>query len=92
MKYKINYFHKVEKDLLKIDTKKVWAINRFIELKLSENPINLGKNLHGKLKVFLSAKVADYRIIYSVKNKNITIFIIAHRKQVYDKAKRRLLG
>lgn len=88
--YKINYFYKAKKDLLKFDLPQLLIIKRFIEMKLTNNPIRLGKTLSGNLKNFKSVRLGDYRIIYKVLDDSITIFMIGLRKDVYIKAKKRL--
>ena len=51
---------------------------------ISEDPF-IGKCLVGNLKGYLSYRVRDYRIIYEIENKDISVYIekIAHRKESY---------
>lgn len=53
---------------------------------LSKDPFS-GKPLKGELKGYWSFRVGIYRIIYVIKNNEITVEIlrIQHRKEVYEK-------
>ncbi|MFC1483217.1 type II toxin-antitoxin system RelE/ParE family toxin [Candidatus Margulisiibacteriota bacterium] len=52
---------------------------------LLDNPISAkSKKLAGSKRSY-RIRVGDYRILYSISNKVITIFAIGHRKDVYRK-------
>ncbi len=52
--------------------------------RITKNP-NHGKSLRGELKGIWSERVATFRILYKIRNKEIEvlILIIEHRKSVY---------
>lgn len=82
--YKIIFKHQVEKDLRKIDNQLINKIIKKIEL-LSENPLpqNSKKLLNTERTYRL--RVGDYRVIYQLdeETKELTIYYIRHRKDVY---------
>ena len=49
------------------------------------DPLKFGLPLKRNLKGFMKLRVGDYRIIYTIKNKTVTVLIIkiGHRKEVY---------
>ena len=83
--YIIEYLEKVTKidipDLPKIIRVQ---IKRAIEERLTIDPIGLGKPLRYNLKGLRRLRVGDYRIIYHIQGKKITISAIKHRKEIYD--------
>ena len=83
--WKIVYKKSIQKDLNNIPKKLHNLIKRAIEEKLIPDPVKYGTPLRRNLKGLMKLRVGDYRIIYSVKKKTITVFVIkiGHRKQVY---------
>ena len=84
--YKIELSKNVEKvltDVFKADRKLYGRLINVIEA-LSENPF-VGKKLKGPLKGDYSLRVGSYRIIYSVSNKKLIVYIIdlGHRREIY---------
>ncbi|MGH7412312.1 MAG: type II toxin-antitoxin system RelE family toxin, partial [Candidatus Methylomirabilis sp.] len=37
-------------------------------------------------------RVADYRVVYEIEEKKVTVWVIRHRKDVYAEAQRRWLS
>ena len=83
--WKIVYKRSVQKDLKNIPEKTKHLIKRTIEEKLMVDPIRFGTPLRRNLKGLMKRRVGDYRIIYSIEQKIVTIFVIkiGHRKEVY---------
>ena len=83
--WKVVYKRSVKKDLKTIPEKIKYLIKRTIEEKLMVDPIRFGTPLRRSLKGFMKRRVGDYRIIYSMEKKTVTIFVIkiGHRKEVY---------
>jgi len=84
--YKIELSKNVEKvltDVFKADRKLYGRLINVIEA-LSENPF-VGKKLKGPLKGDYSLRVGSYRILYSVSNKKLIVYIIdlGHRREIY---------
>ena len=85
MSYEIVYADKVVKiDIPKISGLYKTRVKEAIETKLSIEPDLYGKPLRKSLKGYLKLRVGDYRIIFRVENKKVKIFVIAHRKLVYE--------
>ena len=61
-----------------------------IEQRLVVKPELYGIPLRGTLKRYWKLRVGDWRVVYSIKNKIVYILVIAHRREVYDIADRRL--
>jgi mRNA interferase RelE/StbE len=82
--YKVEYAKSVVKDLKllpKETRKKALAI---IEKSLAQDPY-LGRPLTGPFKGLYKYRIGDYRIIYTIEQKKIILFVlkIRHRKDVY---------
>lgn len=83
--WKVVYKRSVKKDLKTILEKIKYLIKRTIEEKLMVDPVRFGAPLRRNLKGFMKRRVGDYRIIYSIEKKTVTIFVIkiGHRKEMY---------
>lgn len=84
MKYTIIIKRKAEKELLGLQRDDVIKIREVIN-RLAESPRPHGcKKLSGSLNEY-RLRVGDYRILYTINDTIITIYIfkIAHRKEVY---------
>ena len=83
MGYKITFKSSVSKDLKKIDIKEVENILKKIEIELTNNATEY-PCLTGKFAGLRKFRVGDYRIIYSIINKNTVLILrVAHRKEAY---------
>ena len=84
LSYILKIDDKVIKDLKKID--KTWQKRILSKMKttLIEDPYS-GKKLVGNLSPFWRLRVGDYRIIYAIEEKIVTVEVvkIRHRKEVY---------
>lgn len=47
---------------------------------LLDNPLRVGKPLHGELEGLWVARRGDYRVIYDIPEGGLTIMAIAHRR------------
>jgi len=84
--WKVIWDKKAVEDLSEIDKEDAKLILNKVENYLAIDPVRLGKPLKGRLKVFYRYRVGNYRVIYSVEKKEITIIIIriGKRDKVYD--------
>jgi len=73
-------------DLPHIDVKTKAKIKKAIENRLMTHPEKYGQPLRRTLKGFWKLRVGDYRIVYTVRTKNIHILAVKHRKHVYKVA------
>jgi len=85
--WKVVYKHSVKKDLKAVSKDIQYILRRAIEEKLMIDPIRFGLPLRRNLKGLMKLRVGDYRIIYSIHKKTVTVFVIkiGHRKEVYKK-------
>lgn len=90
---KMNYNLIISKNAYK-DINKLSKENQIIILKkiyqLKENP-NLGKPLLNILKKYKRLRVNKYRVLYFIKENDIVIVRIGHRKNIYDIKKKNSL-
>jgi len=84
--YKLVWDKEAIDDLKSIDRKKAIDLARKVEKQLTKNPNELGKKLTGRFKGLYRYRYGDYRIIYQIFKKEITIVIVrvGHRKNIYD--------
>jgi mRNA interferase RelE/StbE len=85
--YAIEYLKTVvEKDIPALPKTMRALIKRAIETRLTVEPIGLGKPLRYSFVGHRRIRVGDYRIVYRVDEKNLTVTItfIKHRKDVYE--------
>tara|TARA_Y100000296_G_scaffold54202_1_gene62154 strand:- start:255 stop:518 length:264 start_codon:yes stop_codon:yes gene_type:complete len=85
--WKVTYKESVQKDLKKISKDIQYIIRRAIEEKLMTDPLKFGLPLRRNLKGYMKLRVGDYRIVYSISKKTVTVHVIkiGHRKDVYEK-------
>jgi mRNA interferase RelE/StbE len=82
--YEVLYDPRVSKeDLPSIDTAWRHEIEKAILQKLTSHPSLYGKPLRAPLSGFRKIRVGDYRVIFTIGEKTVIIFFIAHRKDVY---------
>jgi mRNA interferase RelE/StbE len=64
----------------------VWKkkIKQGIEAKLLRDPLLYGKPLRRDLHGCYKLRVGNYRVIYQVRQENIYIIVIGHRRDVYE--------
>lgn len=89
--YSIQYAQAVvEKDIPKLSAQEKKVIRSAIEQKLTQHPEVFGKPLRYSLKGARSFRVGDYRVIFCITKKIVTIYAIQHRSVVYKNTKKRL--
>ena len=91
MSYGLLYHPTVLKeDLRKISSDQKSRIRNAIEKRLLTDPVLSGKPLRQSLKGHRKFRVGDRRIIYRIEKKSIIILKIGHRREVYERATRRV--
>lgn len=88
MAWQINFETAAEKDLAKLDHSTVRRIVTFLRERLTalDDPRSIGEALRGtKLGDFWKYRVGDYRVIASIKDREVTIIVVrvGNRKEVY---------
>jgi mRNA interferase RelE/StbE len=88
--YKLLYLPLANKDIKKLDNSIKPLIKKAL-LRLAENPM-LGKPLTENLKDYFSYRVSSYRIIYTLRNRELIVIIVSvsHRREVYEKLRKLL--
>ncbi len=86
MTYRIVYLESVvREDIPKLSKAAKQQIQKAIEKKLSNNPIEFGKPLRYSLKGARRIRVGDYRIIYRIESPSTVVIVkIGHRREVYE--------
>ncbi|HEY1097198.1 MAG TPA: type II toxin-antitoxin system RelE/ParE family toxin [Alphaproteobacteria bacterium] len=83
--YQIVYLDSVVKeDIPDIPQRTRTQIKKAIEERLMTDPVSFGKPLRYSLKGHRRLRVGDYRIVYRIDAKTVTIIAIKHRKNVYE--------
>lgn len=82
----------VVEDLTELPANIRARIIRAIDSRLGTEPTRYGVRLSQSLGGFWKIRVGDYRIVYDVEGKKVTVWAIRHRKAVYQEAERRWLS
>jgi len=89
-KYGVKYHPAVKsEDLPRLGSDIKSCIRKTIEEKLTAAPQEYGLPLRKTLKGYWKLRVGDYRVVFKVAGDMVTIFCIAHRKEIYLKAEKR---
>ena len=89
MSYSLKYHKAVKNDLNSLEVLSKARIKRAIETRLAVDPIKFGEPLKGNLKGFKKLRVGDYRIVYKMRQEEVLILGIGHRKDIYEVIKNR---
>lgn len=81
--YRLVYTEKAKKQYEALDSRLRRQVDKGLE-RIQKNP-RLGKPLRGELNGIWSERVATFRILYKIRDKEVEIIIlvIEHRKSVY---------
>ena len=91
MNFNLIYHADVKRvDLPKIDMKDRAMIKRAIEERLATRPEVFGKPLQRTLKGYWRLRVGEYRVVFKIVENDILILGIVHRKDVYQRIKKRV--
>ena len=90
MSFTIKYHSLVkDEDLPQINNRMKSRIKRAIETRLATEPQSYGEPLRKTLKGYWKLRVGDYRVVYKMSAREVTVLAIVHRKNVYEKAEKR---
>jgi len=90
LSFRVLYHPEVKADISKINEKLKSRIKKAIETRLMTAPQQYGEPLRKTLKGYWKLRVGDYRIVFKVSGKEITVFGIIHRKNIYRAIGRRI--
>lgn len=80
----------VKRNIPSLDSSIKQRIKTAIENKLVDRPEVYGMPLRGTLKHYFKLRVGDWRIVYLIQKQTVFILVIAHRREVYPLAQKRL--
>ncbi|MCP4269065.1 MAG: type II toxin-antitoxin system RelE/ParE family toxin [Candidatus Brocadiaceae bacterium] len=90
LSFEIKYHPDVKNvDIPLIDLRTKKRIKNAIETRLITAPHQYGEPLRKTLKGYWKLRVGDYRVIFKIVKSEIWILGIIHRKNVYEKIKKR---
>jgi mRNA interferase RelE/StbE len=78
----------VAEDLVELPANIRARIIRAVESRLATEPTRYGVRLRQSLGGLWKIRVGDYRIVYEIEEKKVTVWAIRHRKDVYREAER----
>ena len=91
MAYTLRYHPRVaDQDLRKIPAAARGRIARAIESRLATDPARFGAPLTGSLRGYWKLRVEDRRVVFQATADAVWILAIVHRRDVYERAARRL--
>ena len=79
-----------KEDLPALDKRMRDRIERAIHERLLHDPIQFGAPVRRGLHGYRKLRVGDYRVIYEVVGREIRIYAIGHRREVYTGVPKRL--
>lgn len=73
-------------DLKQLDRAGAKRLVKKVEAHMVQDPLRLGKPLHGEFKNLYRYRVGDYRVIYEVRKQQVLVIVVkvGHRKDVYE--------
>lgn len=77
-------------DLTVIDARNKDRIRKAIEARLATEPQRYGEPLRKTLKGYWKLRAGDYRVVFKIVKNEIWILGIMHRKEVYERIKKRI--
>jgi mRNA interferase RelE/StbE len=88
--YELRYHPQVKRsDLPKLDRGAKERIRTAIETRLTERPEDYSDPLRKTLKPYRKLRVGDYKVIFRVNENTVFILAVLHRKEAYQRARRR---
>lgn len=88
--YELYYHPQVrQSDLPRIDPAARERIRKAIETRLGEMPQYHSEPLRKTLKPYRKLRVGDYRVIFRVDGDRVFVLAVLHRKDAYQRARRR---
>ena len=90
MSYELRYHPQVKRsDLPKLDRDARVRIRAAIEARLIQKPEYYSEPLRKTLKPYRKLRVGEYRVILRVDETTVFILAVLHRKEAYQRARRR---
>ena len=93
MAYKVSLDRKAEEDFSKLDKAVQRRLFKYMKrIEERDDPRTLGEQLQDNLSAYWKFRVGDYRLIAEIIDERVTVLmlVVAHRREVYATAKKRL--
>lgn len=90
MVFHLLYHPDVRRDIARLDERLKRRIKAAIESRLVVAPHQYGEPLRKTLRGYWKLRVGDYRVVFKMVESEVWILGIIHRKEVYEKIRRRL--
>ena len=93
MAYQIEFEEKATADFSKLDGSTKKRIQKYINrIEERDDPRTLGEQLQDNLSAYWKFRVGDYRLIAEIIDERVIVLmlVVAHRREVYATAKKRL--
>ena len=86
MTWRIEWDNRARKELRNLDPQYQKRILSYLRERVTENPINFGKQLSGNKSGLWRYRVEDFRVICRLEDDKLTVLVIAvgDRKEIYD--------
>lgn len=85
MSYELVYTHRAVKDINKLDPFVKKVISKSI-IKLKTNPLLYSEKLTDPKIGSYRFRVGDYRVIFDIKDKDVVVLRVGHRREIYKRA------
>ena len=85
MAYQVKWHERAVEDLKDVDKKGAKGLIERVKEYLPQDPISLGKPLHGEFKGIYRYRYGKYRVLYTIDRKEdiIVILRVGKRKEIY---------
>ena len=90
MTYILVYHPAAARDAAAINADLRRRLGKAVEQRLASHPESYGKPLRGSLAGYWSLRVGDYRVVYRIKGREVWIFGVINRRDVYEDVMKRL--
>lgn len=88
--YEVRLHHETSRDLASIPRNLADRILAAIDQRLSSAPDRYGERLRKSLRGYWRLRVGDYRVVYSIAGRQVRVFGVMDRKEIYERVARRL--
>lgn len=79
----------VDEDLARLPRNLQKRILDAVDARLTTEPSRYGVRLRRSLWGLWKLRIGDYRVVYEIAERRVLIWVVAHRRAVYEEAERR---
>jgi len=88
--FEVHLHPEITRDLASIPRNMAGRILTAIDQRLSTDPGRYGERLRKSLRGFWKLRVGDYRVVYAIAGRQVRVFGVMDRKEIYGRVVRRL--